>query len=62
LRVGSYVSIPGLFSDDDWERGIVVELTETNAYIAITGMPPSRNFEGQSRYWMPREVLEVISE
>jgi len=62
VRVGSYVNIPGLFSDDDWERGIIIELTKASAYIAITKMSRPRGFEGQSRYWMSREVLEVISE
>ena len=61
MRVGSYVQIPGLFSDEDWERGIVVELTKVSAHIAITEMP-NRNFVGESSYWYAREALEVISE
>ena len=62
MRVGSYVRIEGTFNDDDWEEGIVVEVDELGAMVAITRMGTPRTFKGLMTYWAPKARMELLSE
>ena len=62
MKIGSYVRIDGTFHDDDWEVGIILELDDLGAMIAITRMGTPRTFQGLLTYWAPQARMEVLSE
>jgi hypothetical protein len=62
MRVGSYVRIDGMFHDDDWEEGIILEVDELGALVTITRIGTPRTFDGLYTYWTPLARMEILSE